>query len=164
MFVFILIFKKDMNEKNKYLEYISSENYKHQVDVWYKVYNISREKTELFHDFLISLYELVDSTFLGSDVITTIDEQKNHFEWCWKKTINSFNKERINFKETGTHHQYLWIFFSEAYYYNREVGGEVKIREYFYKLFDFNYQKSRSELDMLIEIYKILEQNLKTLM
>jgi hypothetical protein len=133
MFVFILIFKMDMDNKNRYLEYISSENYKHQVDVWYNVYNISREKTDLFHDFLVSLYELIDTTFLGSDVITTFEEQENHFKWCWKKTINNFSKERINFKKEGTHYQYLWTFFSEAFYYNQEVGKEVKIREYFYK-------------------------------
>lgn len=152
-----------MSNKDKYLEYISSENYKHQVDVWYKVYNISREKTELFHDFLISLYELVDSTFLGVDVIITEQEQKDHFNWCWDKTINNFSKERIVFKERGSHHQYLWLFFSEAYYYNQIEGEVIRIPEYFYKLFDFNYQKTRSELDILTEIYKILEVNLKTI-
>lgn len=152
-----------MNNKDKYFEYISSENYKQQVDVWYKVYNISREKTELFHDFLISLYELIDTTFLGTDVIITEQEQKEHFNWCWDKTITNFSKERIIFKESGTHHQYLWIFFSEAYYYTQIEDEEVKIPEYFYKLFNFNYQKTRSELDILTEIYKILEQNLKTL-
>jgi hypothetical protein len=152
-----------MSNKEKHFEFISSENYKHQVDVWYKVYNISREKTELFHDFLMSLYELIDTTYLGSDVIITEENQKSHFDWCWNKTIINFTKEKIFFKEKGSHYQYLWTFFYEAYYFNKSEDEDVKIPEYFYKLFDFNYQKSRSELDILTEFYKILEQNLKTI-
>ena len=73
----------------------------------------------------------------------------------------NFNKEKIFFKERGNHYEYFWNFFLEAYYYMQLDGNQVKIYEYFYKLFDFKYKKSRSELDMLTEIYKLLEQNLK---
>ena len=64
-----------MENRESYLEFISSENYKHQIDIWYKAYNISREKIELFHDFLISLYNLVDETYLGSDVVGLEEDQ-----------------------------------------------------------------------------------------
>ncbi len=37
----------------------------------------------------------------------------------------------------------------------------IRIKDYFYVLFSFKHRKSRSELDMLSEIYKLLEQNLK---
>jgi hypothetical protein len=40
-------------------------------------------------------------------------------------------------------------------------GSITKIPDYFLKLFDFEHRKSRSELDVLTEIYKILDQNLK---
>ena len=150
-----------MENKEGYLQFISSESYKHQIDIWYKAYNISREKTELFHDFLVSLYDLVDNTFLGIDVLESEENQKNHFTWCWDKTIESFNKEKISFKERGEHYQYFWSFFVEAYYFNQLDGRTIKIREYFYKLFDFKHRKTRSELDMLTEIYKLFDINLK---
>ena len=57
-----------MENKEGYLEFISSESYKNQIDVWYRAYNISREKTELFYDFLMSLYNLLQETYLGSEV------------------------------------------------------------------------------------------------
>jgi hypothetical protein len=98
---------------------------------------------------------------LGSDVIETEEDQKNHFTWCWDKTIENFNKEKIFFKERGQHYQYFWNFFLEAYYFVQLDNESSKISEYFFKLFDFKYKKSRSELDMLTEIYKLLEQNLK---
>lgn len=150
-----------MENKQDYIEYISPENYKKQIEVWYRAYNISREKTELFHDFLISIYDLVDETFLGKEVMENEEDQKNHFDWCWDKTILNFTKEKIYFKSRGNLHEYFWNFFLEAYYFPIIEDKPTKIKEYFTKLFDFNYIKSRSELDMVMEIYKLLEQNLK---
>ena len=150
-----------MENKESYLEFVSSESYKQQIDIWHKAYNISREKTNLFYDFLVSLYDLIEETYLGTDVLKMEEDQKNHFIWCWNKTIESFNKEKIYFKEKGSHYEYLWNFFLEAYYYTKIEGVTIRIPEYFYKLFSFEHRKSRSELDMLTEIYKMFEQNLK---
>ena len=38
-----------MENKESYLEFISSESYRQQIDIWYKAYNISREKLNLFY-------------------------------------------------------------------------------------------------------------------
>lgn len=143
------------------MEQQSTDKYRHQIDIWYRAYNIHREKIELFYDFLTSLYDLIDDTFLGSDVLYNNTDQYNHFNWCWNKTLLSFSKEKIFFKEKGTHHEYFWNFFHEAYYLTKLEGENSKIESYFFKLFDFRHQKSRSELDMLTEVYKLLEQNLK---
>jgi hypothetical protein len=132
-----------MENKEGYLEFISSESYKNQLDIWYRAYNISREKTELFRDFVITLYNIIDKTYLGEDVMDLELDQRNHYTWCWDKVIQNFEKERIFFKERGNHYEYFWNFFLEAYYYNK---------------IDKN---TRSELDMLTEIYKLFDQNLK---
>lgn len=150
-----------MENKESYLELISSENYKHQLDIWFRAYNISHEKTNLFYDFLISLYELIENTYLGDDVIKTESEQHNHFIWCWDKTIENFEKEKIFLQRTGSHMEYFWNFFLEAYYFAKIDGNSIKINEYFYRVFDFKHRKTRSELDILSEIYRLLNQNLK---
>ena len=150
-----------MENKEGYLEFVHSESYKNQIDVWYRAYNISREKTELFYDFLKSLYDLLQETYLGEEVTQKEEDQKNHFTWCWDKTIENFNKEKIFFKERGNCYEYCWNFFLEAYYYAQLYDNQIRIGEYFYKLFDFDHRKTRSELDMLTEIYKLFEQNLK---
>ncbi len=150
-----------MENREGYLEFISSESYKHQIDIWYRAYNISREKTELFYDFLMSLYDLIENTYLGTDVLSSEEDQRNHFTWCWNKTIDNFNKEKIFFKERGQSYDYFWNFFLEAHYFTKLDDNITKIPEYFRKLFDFKHKKSRSELDMLTEIYKLLDQNLK---
>lgn len=150
-----------MENKETYLEFLHSESYKFQLDIWYKAYNISRQKTELFYDFLVSLYDMVDSTYLGEDILNLEEIQKDHFNWCWKKNLENFGNEKIFFKESGSHFDYLWNFFLEAYYYAKLDGKTIRISEYLYKLFDFKHKKSRSELDMLTEIYKMFEQNFK---
>lgn len=148
-----------MKRSEGYLEFVSSENFRNQAEVWYKAYNIIREKTELFHDFIVSLYDLIDETYLGADVTITEADKKNHFIWCWNKVINNFSKESIDFKENGQHFDYLWLFFNEAYYLNDSKSNRIK--EYFDKLFQYDFKKTRSELDMLTEFYKILDANLK---
>lgn len=150
-----------MENREGYLQFISSESYKHQIDIWHKAYNITREKTELFYDFIISLNNLIEETYLGSDVMISDESQRGHFNWCWNKTIESFNKEKIFFKERGGHYEYLWNFFYEAYYLTKLNNGIIRINEYFYKLFDFKHKKTRSELDMVTEVYKIMDVNLK---
>lgn len=137
------------------------ERYRHQIDIWHRAYNISREKIILFHDFLVSLNDLMDKTYLGSDVMDKEEDQKGHFNWCWDKTIDAFNKERIFFKNRGVCYDYMWLFFLDAYYLTNSRGVEVKIKDYFQMLFNLEYVKTRSELDIFIEVYRMFEQNLK---
>jgi hypothetical protein len=150
-----------MENKENQLELDSTDRYKHQIDIWYRTYNIYRDKIVLFSDFLSSLHNLVESTFLGEDVLYDEVDQRTHFNWCWKKIISDFEKEKIFFKENGSHYEYFWNFFFEAFYINKLDDKETKVFEYFHKLFDFTYKKSRSELDILTEVYKLLDQNLK---
>lgn len=150
-----------MEKREEYTEHQTTDKYRHQIDVWYRAYNIHREKIELFYDFLSSLHELVDNTFLGIDVLYKESDQHNHFNWCWEKVLSDFSKEKIYFKEKGTHYEYFWNLFYGAYYSIKLDEEPPRIGEYFFKLFDFRHRKSRSELDMLTEVYKLLEQNLK---
>ena len=150
-----------MDNKDKFFSAFQKQNdYKYQLEIWYKAYDISREKTDLFYDYLLTLYNIVDTTFLGSDVIVTETDQKNHFTWCWDKSIDLLGKERIHINKRGIHYEYFWNFFLETFYYVHLDGEEVKIKDYLTKLFNIDQEKTRSELDILTEIYKLLEKNL----
>jgi hypothetical protein len=150
-----------MKNKEGLFEFVSPDNYKHQLEIWQKAHNISREKTELFHDFVISLYDLVNKTYMGEDVMIETLDQKNHFNWCWDKVIQNFEKEKIYFKSRGNYYEYFWNLYLDAYYLTKLDSQPDRIREYFLKLFDFSFMKTRSELDVVTELYKLLEQNLK---
>lgn len=150
-----------MENKQGYIDFIASESYKNQIDIWFKAYNINQDKINLYYDFLMSLYELINETYLGQDYVRTDTDRKNHFNWCWSKTIDNFSKENIFFKNTGTHYDYFWNLYDDAFYLTIINDEKIKIQDYFKTLFDFNHKKSRSELDLFVEIYKQLELNLK---
>jgi hypothetical protein len=146
---------EEFNNRNWY------NNYKLQLEILFQAYNISHEKIKLFHDFLLSLYETIDATYMGSDVMMTEEDCKNHFNWCWNKTLESFNKEKIFFNQRGIHYVYFWNFFYEAYYYLHEINVENKIKDYLKVLFDIEVIKTKPEIDILTDWYKILNENLK---
>jgi|SaaInl85LU_5_DNA_1037374.scaffolds.fasta_scaffold47183_2 hypothetical protein len=148
------------NKETHFSKFLNKDNHRYQTDVWYRAYGITLEKTELFYDFTKTLYIVIDKTYLGPDVIITEEEQKSHFTWCWDKVIDDLKKEKINFNNKGIHYEYFWEFFLESFYYVMIEGETIKINEYLYKLFDYNHKKTRSELGVLSEIYKILEKNL----
>jgi hypothetical protein len=150
-----------MENKENNFDTISSENYKHQLDIWFKTHNVNREKTELFSDYIISFSELLENTFMGCELYENDLDKKNHFTWCWDKIIDNFSKEKIIFKNRGNCYEYFWNFFLEAFYFAEIEKKQHNIKNYFQKLFDFEYRKTRSELDVLTEIYKLFDQNLK---
>lgn len=148
---------------DKKKEHLTFEDYKDQIDIWYKTHNIIRENSELYCDFLSSLLQLIDETYLGSDVLNSEGDILNHFNWCFNKIISNFEKERIYFGTKGSHHEYLWRFFYNGYY-QCEVDEKSKIlMEYFDLLFNFTKIKTPIEIDSFTEIYKILDKNLKKL-
>lgn len=130
-----------------------------EFDIWRKSNNISREKLELFHDFVISLDTLIEDTFLGYDVINDDQTVKEHFTWCWNKVISNFEKEKIFFKRKGTHFVYFFTFFQSAFYDKGLDFSETK--ENFEELFNIMLEKRPIELKLLLDIYNILEQNFK---
>ena len=147
---------KDINLKS----ILNKQDYGYQAEVWYRAYGITTEKIELFYDFVNSVYKLIDDTYLGPDALVTEEDQKNHYTWCWDKTIDNLSKEKININNRGIHYEYFWDFFLESFYYLKMDDEDIKIKEYLFKLFNYNHKKTRSELDILTVIYKLLEKNL----
>jgi hypothetical protein len=147
---------KDINLK----DLLNKQDYGYQAEVWYRAYGITTEKIELFYDFVNSVYQLINKTYLGPDAIITEEEQRDHFTWCWDKTVDNLTKEKIKLNKRGIHYEYFWDFFLESFYFLKMDEEEVKVEEYLYKLFNYTHKKTRSELSVLTEIYKLLEKNL----
>lgn len=137
------------------------EVYQEQTELLFRNHNIVREKSELYYDFVFSLLKIIDDTYLGSDIIISINDMKNHFTWCFNKVVSDFEHEKIYFNIIGTHYNYLWDFFHKAYY-TCTTEDKLKILfEYFRIIFSYNTIKTSIELESFIDFYKILDQNLK---
>ena len=144
----------------QFFKYVTQLVSREDMNLWVKVNNIHTEKIHLFGDYLKSLHMVVSETYLGRDVIKQDDEIKGHFNWCWGRIIDNFKKENILFKKEGHHHEYFFNFFYESFYTNKHEEQREKIKEFLNHLFTLYSEKTKSELDMLYEMYVLLNESL----
>jgi hypothetical protein len=154
-----------MSNGNKTLEllnYINTPLSKESISLIYTTHNIKYEKCELFGDFIQSLILLIFDTYMG-DNITYKREQINHFKWCWDKNIENFKKEGIGIADIKLYNYFL-EFMKEVYYPMREKEKNEKAHSNIIKLwvyiFDYNNNKSKSDMDTFIEVYKLFENSI----
>ena len=150
-----------------FFSYISKPLLPEDVDVWFRSNNIISEKMELYSDFTHSLNNLIFNTYLGeNDVIETKivlseSDDRNHFEWCWIRTIDNFGKENIKFGKKGEHFDYFESFFGETFYNQKDSKVKSSIGSFFSDLFNNQKSFTKSDLDMITTIYKLLDKYLK---
>ena len=138
------------------------------VETWFNINNMIFEKRQLFSDFTFCLFDLISETYLGDDddspsetrLIMNQDEKLLHFDWCWKKTIENFGKENIRFHIEGEHKDYYQTFFMDLFYNADDKVISNNIINFFKVLFDENKIFTKSDLDMMTDIYKLLNKNL----
>ena len=93
---------------------------KDELETYFNMNNINREKIDLFLDILMSLNATITKTYLGDSednslsVAYTDEDKEKHFNWCWVKTIDSFKKENIVLNNEGSHKTYLKNFYNRT--------------------------------------------------
>ena len=150
-------------DKSRFLAYIHQPMSFEAIQMIYTKNNIIFQKCELFNDFVKSLLLTVFDTYMGDDV-TTPNEQLNHFNWCWGKTIECFSDEGFLFNNQNWYDYFLEFSFV-VFYTNKDKlkkdfnGGILKIWE---ELFNYNKIKTNSDVDALVEIYSLMDISIKT--
>jgi len=151
---------KEKKSPEEFHQYISEPVSREKMSLWVKVNNIDSEKIDLFFDYVDSLQYIINKTYLGDDVMNTDEVKKEHYNWCWDKVIGDFKTENINFNKEGEHKDYFWNFFYESFYDIKNKQDLTHIHNFFLVLFKLYILKTESELDMLNDIYNILDSNL----
>lgn len=152
-----------------FFNYVTKPIKPDDVELWFKVNDIIYEKLELFSDFSLTLYLIITETYFDDEdskpketkILLTDEDKENHFKWCWDKTISIFKEENINFKSDGDHYTYFKTFFDETYYNQKEPTVKKSINIFFKDLFNLDKPFTKSDLDMVSNIYKLLEKNIE---
>ena len=139
---------------------------KEEVIVWFNIHNMSYEKIELYGDIFRTLYLIVNDTYLGNDDIETRislsnKDNESHFYWCWDLTVKNFRKENILIKEEGQHKNYFKSFFLETYYDSSQKDIKIAIPNFLDDIFNLDKPFTKSDLDLLTEVYNLLEKNIE---
>lgn len=137
---------------------------KDEIIIWFNIHNMTYEKIELYGDFFKSLNQIIMDTYLGDNTSETkislsIDDNLSHFEWCWNKTIENFKKENIKIKSYGDHKDYFQSFFMDTFYNQTESNLKKSIPKFLNEIFEVGMTYSKSDLDLLTELYKLIEKN-----
>lgn len=135
-----------------------------EVNSWFGANNIKYEKILLFEDIFKSLNHIINDTYLGYDDVQTkilMSDNDNllHFEWCWKKLVTDFENEMIKINEDGQHKEYFKNFFMTTFYSKNEKELKSAIPKFLDEIFDVEKSFTKSDLDVLTEIYKLLDKN-----
>ena len=145
----------------EFIKYISTPLTEEEMILLYKANNINYNKCSLFYDYIVSLNNKVCDTFLGDDVINSEKDILSHFLWCFKDVIKDFKEEGIIFDDIRELREYFYNFYIEVFYnYNNKTDVLEKLNKL--PEFSFVYQriKTRSDMDVLIELYRLFEESL----
>jgi hypothetical protein len=159
----------DNNSMGRFFDWLAKPMDREDIVSWYLANNITLELTELFRDFCISFLELLEETYLGGDdndssetkIGMSNEQKKEHFIWCWNKTVENFKKEEIHFIFNEKDSSFFETFFFDIFYSQNMSNYKTSINEFFSQIFDYKYQKTKSDIEIFTDIYKLLERSLK---
>lgn len=145
----------------EFIKYISTPLTQEEMVLLYKANNINYIKCTLFYDYIISLNCKVCDTFLGDDVINSEKDIKSHFNWCFNDIIKDFKSEGIIFEYDEELSDYFYNFYVEVFYnLTNKKDSEEKLNKLAKFSFDYHRIKTRSDMDVLIELYRLFEKSL----
>ena len=151
-----------LKKEYEFLDYINTPLTRESIKLIYNSNNIVYERVELYSDFIQSLMDLMFTTYLGDDR-TDEDQQLNHFEWCWNKTIDNFKKEGIDFKRNVLGKNYFSNFMIDEFYLVSDKNKQLnrKLTKLWLYIFDYRIVKVRLDVDTFISLYRMFDKSLK---
>lgn len=154
-----------MNSMENFFNWMSKPIPSDEVTIWFNIHNMNFEKIELYGDIFKSLNYVIVDTYMGDSgepnetkITLSQEDKEQHFEWCWLKVVDNFKKENVNIKEQGEHKDYFKSFFMDTFYNHQDRAVRESIPSFIFEVFDVDKPFSKSDLDILTELYKMLEK------
>jgi hypothetical protein len=146
-------------ENSEFMNYITNPLTSDQMNLLYKANDIKFDRCNLYYDFIKSLNKVIVDTYLGSEYISTEREVKEHYLWCFNKVVSNFKEEQILFDDVEKLKEYFFYFYDELFYKDSDklLNKLDNLAEF---SFDFHRIKSRSDIDIMIELYKLFEKSI----
>lgn len=137
-----------------------------EVETYLNMNNICVEKADLYLDIALSLHNIIVQTYLGdfSHTPTSLEysdeDVENHFSWVWTKLLSDFKREGIIINDDGDHKEYLKLFYIDSFYRQKMATVRESIGGFFSSIFNISAARSKADLDILKELYKMFESNI----
>ena len=158
-----------MNSMENFFNWIAKPLPNDEVVTWFNVHNMIYEKIELYGDIFKSLNYVITDTYMGDSngdspetkIVMSPEDKQSHFDWCWGKMVENFHKENITITIDGEHKDYLKSFYMDTFYHQTQKNVKDSVPVFLNDIFNMSKPFSKSDLDMITEIYKMMEKNVK---
>ena len=155
-----------MNSMENFFNWMSKPIPHDEVVIWFNVHNMNYERIELYGDIFKSLNHIIIDTYMGEETKETkislsLEDKESHFDWCWNKMVEDFRRENIIIKHGGEHKDYFRSFFFDTFYNQSEKNVKDSIPNFLIEVFDVKKPFSKPDLDILTELYKLMEKNIE---
>lgn len=124
-----------------------------QTELIYESNLIDYKLADLYLTFLLKLDALIDSTYLGHDLLNEGD-RLNHFKWCWDKICE--NPQYLNFSDSDDLYINLLDLYLEAFY-NDKSNKNFNLEKYWIYVFNYKIEKNKFDIDNFIFFYKLFD-------
>ena len=126
-------------------------------------YIIIKDRVEIYKDFTINLLNYIHKYYIDYESINSDEDISNHFNWCYTKVCDEFLLEGIDFKKNADLRKYFYSYYYAQFYTAQDSENHdvsLQYLEKFWKnIFEFNEQKNRNIVNILIEIYTVFDKS-----
>jgi len=148
---------------DKFLKYMQRPLLLPELDLIYTSNNIVFERVDVYRDFILTLNNLILTSYLG-DEHTNEEDRIKHFNWCWNDVSNKLAYGNISFKNNKDAYVYFINFYFDTFYDIEEKDEIVllnNLHEVWSSIFDYNIEKPRTDLDTFLTLYRVFEKTYK---
>ena len=130
-----------------------------ETELVYTSHNIIFERSDLYLDFILTLDDLIETSYLGHDMMAE-EDRINHYNWCWGKSCDLINTTLIKFNDNDNAYVYLLDTYLNSFY-DDEKNITIHLQKFWEHIFDYNINKSRPEIETYVTLYKVFEDSFK---
>jgi hypothetical protein len=128
-------------------------------------YIIVKDRVEIFKDFTLNLLNHIHYYYLDKESLSSDQDIRNHYSWCFNKVCEEFKKEEIDFSKNKELKEYFYDYYYHQFYKidknNMNQNTSLEYYERFWRnIFEIDKQKNKNLLNILIEIYTIYDNSI----
>lgn len=127
-----------------------------------KVNNITKERLELYRDFVVNLICYAHTTYFGKDFLKNDDDVKGHYRWAFERVLTDYKQEGIIFHDTEDLYDYFFEYFLQQFYSYHDDLPQIKDYIQFWNdIFKIHPKKHKNVMKVLIDLYHIFDNSLE---
>jgi hypothetical protein len=119
-----------------------------------------RDRLQLYKDFSFCLFYKILDYYLDPITLSAKEDIENHFNFCYDKTCNDFEKEEKYFKSNDSLRMYFYAYFFNQLYKAAQIPTIQYFEKFWNNIFDLDINKNKNMLGALVEIYQIFDTSL----